>query len=199
MSFDMKTPIQPEEEGASPFLSGKTEHVEDPSPIHPQETIPSTSRSGKVLAQWETLEHAPAEHGQKTYTIVIAVFIAIVAYALYTNSPLMAIVFILIGMVGYLSLNRPEEPTRYTITDKGVTVGREFYPFEDISSFFILEDHPDFPKHLIIQTDGWLVSHVHIPLAEQRVEAIRHLLISVVPEKKYEPGLIDTIEKMFHI
>lgn len=199
MSFDMKTPTQPEEEGTSPFLSGKTEHVEDPSPKLPPETTPSTSRSGKVLAQWETLEHAPAEHGQKTYTIVIAVFIAIVAYALYTNSPLMAIVFILIGMVGYLSLNRPEEPTRYTITDKGIVVGREFYPFEDISSFFILEDHPDFPKHLIIQTDGWLVSHVHIPLAEQHVEAIRSLIITSVPERKYEPSLIDTIEKMFHI
>jgi hypothetical protein len=173
--------------------------VEDPSPTQPPESATPTSRFGKVLAQWETLEHTPAEHSQKTYTIVIAVFIAIVAYALYTNSPPMAIVFILIGMVGYLSLSRPEEPTRYTITNKGIVVGREFYAFEDISSFFILEDHPDFPKHLVIQTDGWLVSHVHIPLAEQRVEAIHSLLIASVPEQNYEPGLIDTIEKMFHI
>jgi hypothetical protein len=198
MSFDMKTPPQPGE-GDSPFLNGKTEHVEDPSPMRPPEINPSPSHSGKMLAQWETLDHTPTEHGQKTYMVIIAVFIVIVAYALYTNSPLMAIVFILIGMVGYLSLNQQEEPTQYTITDKGITVGREFYPFEDISSFFILEDHPDFPKHLIIQTDGWLVSHVHIPLAEQRAEAIRHILISAVSEQKYEPGLIDTIEKMFHI
>jgi hypothetical protein len=198
MSFDMKTSEQPEKE-PSPFLNGKPEHVEDPSPRFPSETASSASRPEKAVAQWEALEHAPAEHGRKTYAIVIAAFIVIVAYALYTNSPLMAIVFILIGMVGYLSLNRPEEPTRYTITDKGVTVGRELYPFEDISSFFILEDHPDFPKHLIIQTDGWLVSHVHIPLAEQRADAIRHLLLPFIPEKKYEPGLIDMIEKMFHI
>jgi hypothetical protein len=199
MSFDMKTPEQREGRSSSPFLGEKPEHIEDPSPKLPPDMAPTITRSGKMLAQWETLEHAPVEHGQKTYAVVIAVFIAIIAYAIYTDSPLMAIVFILIGMVGYLSLNRPEEPTRYTVTDNGITVGREFYPFEDIISFFILEDHPDFPKHLVIQTDGWLVSHIHIPLAEQRAEAIRSILIASVPEKKYEPGLIDTIEKMFHI
>ena len=200
MSLDMKTSGHATENGESPFLGEKTEHIEDPKPKFPATgTAPAAAYSGKTVAQWEALEHEPAQHGHKTYVVATAAFIAIVAYALYTNSPLMAIVFILIGMVGYLSLNRPEEPTRYTITDKGVTVGREFYPFEDISSFFILEDHPDFPKHLIIQTDGWLVSHVHIPLAEQRPEAIRHLLIASLQEKKYEPGLIDTIEKMFHI
>jgi hypothetical protein len=199
MSFDMKTPGRPDEGGDSPFLNGNAEHVEDPSPKLPPETTPSAPHSGKTLAEWEALEHEPSDLGKKSYIGIGFVFIAIVAYALYTNSPLMAIVFILIGMVGYLSLNRPEMPTRYVITSKGISVGREFYEYEDISSFFILEDHPSFPKHLIIQTNGWLVSHVHIPLAEQRADAIRHLLLPSVPEKKYEPGLIDTIEKMFHI
>lgn len=199
MSFDMKTPGQSDKKTRSPFLSGKAEHIEDPAPKLPPETAPSVARSGKTLAEWETIEHEPVDFGKKSYIGIGFVFIAIVAYALYTNSPLMALVFILIGMVGYLSLNRPELPTRYTITDKGINVGHEFYAYENISSFFILEDHPSFLKHLIIQTDGWLVSHVHIPLAEQRADVIRHLLLPFVPEKRYEPGLVDTIEKMFHI
>lgn len=198
MSFDMKTPGSPNGSNGSPFLGERPEPIEDPAP----KTVPtpaSSRKGGKILAQWETIEYEPAQFGSKAVTIAIAALIAIVAYAIYTDSPLMAIVFILIGMVGYLSLNRPEEPVRYAIMDKGIAVGREFYEYDDISSFWILEDHPDFPKHLIVRTDGLLISHVHIPLAEQHSEAIRSLIAPFVPEQKYEPGLIDTIERIFHI
>ena len=160
---------------------------------------PSAEHAGKTLARWEAFEHEPGTFGPKSYVPVTVIFITIIAYALYTNSPLMAIVFILIGMVGYLLMNRPTEMLEYSITEKGISIGKEFYGFEDIRSFWILEGHPDFPKQLIIQTDGWLVSHGHIPLAEQYPEAIRQFLAPHVPEEKYEPGLIDTIEKMFHI
>lgn len=198
MSLDMKTPGSPSGSNGSPFLGGKPGPIEDPAPKTAPAPIPGR-KGGKILAQWETLEHEPTQLGSRAVTIAIAALIAIVAYAIYTDSPLMAIVFILIGMVGYLSLNRPEEPVRYAMMDKGVAVGREFYEYDDISSFWILEDHPDFPKHLIIRTDGLLISHVHIPLAEQHPEAIRSLIAPFVPEQKYEPGLIDTIERIFHI
>lgn len=198
MSFDMRNPGQESGPEKSPFLGGKPEPVEDPIPKTGSTPVPGR-KSGKILAQWETLEHEPAQFGSRAVTIAIAALIAIVAYAIYTDSPLMAIVFILIGMVGYLSLNRPEEPVRYAVMDKGIAVGREFYEYDDIASFWILEDHPDFPKHLIIRTDGLLISHVHIPLAEQNVDAIRSFIAPFVPEQKYEPGLIDTIERIFHI
>lgn len=198
MSLDMKTSRLSKGSSDSPFLGENAEPIEDPAPKAPPVAIPG-HRSGKVLAQWEAVEHEPVQFGSRTVTIAIAALIAIVAYAIYTDSLLMAIVFILIGMVGYLSLNHPEEPVRYAILDRGIAVGREFYEYDDISSFWILEDHPSFPKHLIISTDGVLISHVHIPLAEQHPEAIRSLIAPFVPEQKYEPGLIDTIERIFHI
>lgn len=199
MSFDMRNPGQQNSSEKSPFLGGKPEPIEDPTPKNGDVSAMPRQKSGKTLAQWEALEHEPTHLGSRAVTIAIAALIAIVAYAIYTDSPLMAIVFILIGMVGYLSLNRPEEPIHYAVMDKGIAVGREFYGYDDIASFWILEDHPDFPKHLIIRTDGLLISHVHIPLAEQNVEAIRSFILPFVPEQKYEPGLIDTIERIFHI
>lgn len=196
MNLDMRNP-DGSGNNRSPFL-GHREPIDDPKHHDTATKAPAVS-TGKTLAHWETFEHEPTPTGTGTLRIALVALLAIVAYALYTNSPLMAIVFILIGMVGYLLMNRPPEITPFSISDKGVTVGKEFYGYDDIRSFWILENHPDFPKHLIIQTDGALVSHVHVPLAEQRPDAIRDILLRYVPEKKYEPGLIDTIEKMFHI
>ena len=198
MSFDMKRNV-PEGPAESPFLNEHEDPIDDPEPRIPSHFPPAAEHVGKVLARWETFEHEPGTIGSKSYIPIAIAFIAIVGYALFTDSLLMAIVFILIGMVGYLLMNRPTEIVEYSITEKGVSAGKEFYGFEDIRSFWILEGHPDFPKQLIIQTDGWLVSHVHIPLADQYPEAVRQFLAPHIPEEKYEPGLIDTIEKMFHI
>lgn len=195
MSLDMHTPD--DFESGRPPLLNRQDSIEDPkrhdvNPAHIQ-------WSENVLASWEAFEHEPMPIGVGASRIALALLLAIVAYAVYTNSPLMAIVFILIGMVEYLLINRPPEMTLFSISTKGIMIGKEFYQYDNIKSFWILEYHPDSPKQLIIQTDGVLVSHVHIPLAEQHPDAIRDILLGYLPEKKYELGLIDTIEKILHI
>ncbi len=202
MNFDMRPKTSGESHKDSPFLGAHPAPIEDPATPSQSITspsLPSSATGDKVLTSWDTLEHEPRELGSKAMSIAIGLLILIVAYAIYSDSLLMAIVFILIGMVAYLSLNQEEEPIRYAIMGRGIAVGREFYEYDDIMSFWILEHHPDFPKHLIIQTDGLLVSHVHIPLADQDAAAIRGFIAPFVPEQKYEPGLIDTIERIFHI
>lgn len=185
----------------SPFL-GKHTPIDDPRPKTNQEAIhpPQAASIGKTLAQWQAPEFTN-EGGARSGTLIaaVAVLIGIVAYAIYTNSPLMAIVFILIGMISYLSLNREPETVTFSITDKGVTTGKEFYEYGHLRSFWISEDHPSIPKELIIETAGSLVSHIPIPLADQNTDAIRSLLLNHVPEKKYEPGLIDTLGRILHI
>jgi hypothetical protein len=193
--------IHDKEKGISPFLD-RHSPIEDPQP---KRDVPDTNphpqgNTGKTLARWQAPEY-PRERaiGSGALVTAVAVFIGLVAYAIHTDSPLMAIVFILIGMISYLSLNREPELIVFSITTKGITTGKEFYEYEHLRSFWITEDHPDIPKELLIETTGTLVQHVPIPLADQNVDAIRSLLITHLPEKKYEPGLIDTIGRILHI
>jgi len=156
--------------------------------------------AGKAIIWWESVEHTPPFlKSKKVYATIVLAIIAIVAYALVTDSPLTAITFILIGMVGYLLFNRPPETVMFAISEDGITAGREFYGYDHIRSFWLMEDHPQFPNHLIIETDGALSSRVHVPLEENDPETIRRILLDHIPEIKYEPTLIDTIERMFHI
>lgn len=153
---------------------------------------------GKVLLNWKAHEHEPLELGPKSRIIVIIILVTIIAYALYTNSPLMAIVFILIGVVGYLSFYREPKEVMFLITSKGVIAGNEFYEYDSLESFFIY-DKPPFENILSIQTNGRLIPYVHIPITGINVSLLRDTLDEFIPEEEHHPGLVDTLEKILHI
>jgi len=157
-------------------------------------------QAGKAIIWWDSIEHTPPIlTSKKVYVGIVSAIIAVIAYSLFTDSPLTAITFILIGMVGYLLFNRPPETVMFAISEDGITAGREFYGYDHIHSFWIIEDHPQFPNHLIVETDGALSSKIHIPLEDNDPDTIRRILLDHIPEIRYEPGLVDTIERMFHI
>jgi len=72
-------------------------------------------------------------------TILLALLIV---YALVTNSPIMAITFILIGIIGYLQLKKEPQIINYTITHKGIIAENQIYEFENLESFWIFYDPP---------------------------------------------------------
>ncbi len=110
----------------------------------------------------------------------------------------MAIAFILIGVIGYLSLHHEPRVLDFLITTKGVIAGNEFYEFETLKSFFIYTE-PPFANILSIQTSGKLVPYVHIPVMTTDLDVLRDVLDNFIPEEKHEPGLVDTLEKLLHI
>jgi hypothetical protein len=155
------------------------------------------SRYGDILLHWDAPEHDALELGPRSRIVVLFLLIAIIGWALYTNSPLMAITFILIGMTGYLALGHEPGILPFYLTTKGIVAAKEFYEYDHIESFH-LYDEPPFDNLLSIKTNGHLVSHVHIPITTLPVAELRQTLAKYVPEDKHEPGLVDTLEKLLH-
>jgi hypothetical protein len=201
MSFDMRSAGRDLEESRSPFLDSAPQPVEDPRPKPPlEQSEPHSYKTGRILAHWESEGHdSPLLESKKTLFGVVSALILIIAYSVYTDSPIMAITFILIGMTAYLLFNRPAEAMEYMVTEKGVLVGREFYEYRSITSFWIIEDHPQFPKHLILDVAGIITPRLHIPLDGNDSEIMRRVLRKYVPEEQYDPSLIDIIERILHI
>ncbi len=171
-------------------------HDAFPEPIRREHTLPQ--QYGTILLHWDAPEHEPLELGPRARLVVLFLLIAIIAWALYTNSPLMAITFILIGMTGYLALHHEPKILPYYVTTKGIVAAKQFYEFDQIESFH-LYDEPPFDNLLSIKTNGHLVSHVHVPITMLPVEELRPILLQYVPEDKHEPGLVDSLEKLLHI
>lgn len=153
---------------------------------------------GNPLISWSAPEHMhlrPNPRGLMVSTIALSL---IIAYAIFTNSPLMAITFILIGIVGYLFVTRDPREFEFMITDQGVICGKTLYPFEDLHSFWI---HTELPLEglLSLHSRGILSPFIHIPIGDVPVEELRALLLNFVPEEKHHATVIDTLEKMLHI
>jgi len=164
----------------------------------PDQTYNIPSTYGEVLLRWQAREHEPLKLGPRSQVIITVLLIAIIGYAVYTNSPLMAITFILIGTVGYLLLHREPKVLPFLITTRGLIAGNKLYEFDALESFFIYTD-PPFENILSIQTNGELVPYVHIPIENVDTDVVRDTLNEFIPEEKHHPGLVDTLEKLLHL
>ena len=154
--------------------------------------------SDDILAHWQAPEYEVFERDKKWYVIVTLILAGVVSWALYSNSPVMAITFILIGIVGYLHINQEPGIINFMITTDGMVAGREIYEFDDLESFWIFYE-PEGLKSACLHTKSGILPYIHIPIHEEDPVRIRQILLEFLPEEKKEPGLVETMERLLKI
>ena len=195
MSFDLKTSQHKKPEKQVP-TSYSEEYFE--AAAHDDQEMDYSENVGKILHSWRAPEFEVYEKSGRWY-IIAALFIAsMVAYAIFTNSPIMAIVFILIGIVGYIYAQRNPNVVTFTITSKGLLADKEMYLYENIFSFWIFYE-PTHTKVISLHTKASMLPFVHIPLGDEDPAKLHELLLRNIPEIKQDQSLIDTIERVLHI
>jgi len=153
---------------------------------------------GKILYSWQAPEFEVYEKSGRWYIIAALFIAAMVIYALFANSPIMAITFILIGIVGYIYSQRNPNIVTFTISSKGLLANKEMYLYENIFSFWVFYE-PTHTKVISLHTKASVLPFVHIPLNEEDPVKLRELLMQNIPEIEQDRSLIDTIEKVLHI
>ena len=156
------------------------------------------SAAGTIMHQWRAPEFEVYEKSTQWYLAFAGFILAMVFYALTTNGPIMAITFILIGIVGYIYLQKDPRVITFSITSKGVAADREMYLYENINSFWIFYD-PLHTKTISLHTKASMLPFIHIPLQDEDPVKLREMLMLNIPEIKQDPGLIDAIERVLHI
>lgn len=148
------------------------------------------------LFHWQAKEYHKEEKSKRWYLVVVGILSTIIIYALLTNNPVMAVTFILIGVVGYLLLEKDPHPIDFTITDDGLTAGKELYPYENIQSFWLFYE-PEGKQYISLHTRATLIPYVKIPLGDLDPVSVRDTLLKYLHEEKHTPGLIDILEDLF--
>ena len=143
-----------------------------------------------------TDEHHGTPKSTEWYIVAGILLSCIVGYALFINSPMMAITFILIGVTVYLTVGKEPKETRFAITQEGIIAGRDIYDYEVLRSFWIFYE-PNARKVISIRTDTDLTPYVHIPLGDANPVHVRALLLQHLPEKKHPVRLVDILEMFF--
>ncbi len=154
--------------------------------------------SDNVLYRWQAPEYESYSRDKKWYAVMTLGLLAIVTYAFFTNSPLMAITFILIGIIEYIYISREPKILDFYITPKGIVVGNEIYEFEQMKSFWIFYD-PETIKSLSLRIKSGVVPFLQIPLNNADPNEIHQILIQYLPEIEQEYRLRDSISRMLRL
>jgi len=151
-----------------------------------------------LASQSQAPEFEVYEKSGRWYIIAALFIVVMVVYAIFADSPIMAITFILIGIVGYIYSQRNPNVVNFTITSKGILANKEMYLYENIFSFWIFYE-PNHTKVISLHTKASMLPFVHIPLGNEDPVKLRELLMRDIPEIKQDQSLIDTIERVLHI
>lgn len=178
----------------APIYQEKADESVDPQ----EEYEPDEREVGEIIHQWEAPEFEAYEKSDRWYLIFGAFIVAIIIYALVTNSPLMAITFILLGVVGYIYMQKDPRIITFSITSLGIVADKEMYLYENIKSFWIFYDPPH-DKTLSLHTNASMLPFIHIPIEDEDPTQLREILVQFIDEKKQSPSMINTLEKIFHI
>ncbi|MDP1845886.1 MAG: hypothetical protein Q8L09_04000 [Candidatus Moranbacteria bacterium] len=162
----------------------------------PGGAVAPASDTDEPVFSWEAPEYDHEEKHPKWYWIMGGALLAIIIYALVINAILMAITFILIGMLGYVYAEREPRLIRMEINSDGVRVDNYFYQYDDLKSFWIFYEVEEGIKTLSLHSKKTFLPHIHIPIENANPILIRETLINYLPEIRQELTIIDRLEKM---
>jgi hypothetical protein len=145
---------------------------------------------------WKAPEYEHEEKHPRWYILMGGILLAVIIYALVTNSLLMAITFILIGMLGYIYAEREPRMIQMEINSDGIQVDNYFYKYEDLKSFWIFYEVEENIKLLSFHSKKTFLPHIHVPVGGANPILIREVLVAYLPEIRQELTIIDRLERM---
>jgi len=179
------------------FLSNSDED-EEAEKDEEFEEISVDQLPNSVLHYWQAKEHEFYEKDNRWYLIVALLLVAVVGYSVYTNSPIMAITFILIGVTGYITLNKKPRIIDFAITEDGIVAGNKSYEFDEIKSFWIFYE-PGAMKVISLHTKSKLMPLAAIPIGNEDPVKLRSILLEYIPEIKQNLSAVDKFERIMGI
>lgn len=178
------------------LLEKNWEEPEMLPPPHNTELLEQHARDSHL--SWSAPEFDMVEQNKKRLSYAALVLLAIIIYATFTNNPIMAIVFVLIGIVAYMHLNKEPRILNFQIVPEGILAGKEIYEFENIRSFWIFYD-PEYKKVISLHIKSYLTPFVHIPINKEDPVEIRRILLEYIPEIKQEHNAAELLERFLGI
>ena len=150
----------------------------------------------KEILSWKTFDFT--EDTNKARWLKLAVIISFVIFigALWTKNFITAITFFLLTLVIFMNSRAKSKEIEVIITSKGIIVGEQNYFFDDLESFWIIEDRN---PAIILKSKKIFMPYAEIYLADQNPDNIREILKKRLKEKKEEESFLKDISRVIKI
>lgn len=148
------------------------------------------------LYTWQGHERTWLAKGKSWYVYAAIVVVLLLVYALLTQAWLMAILVSLLSGIVYLYSQEQAPVVDVVISDKGIYIGEEFYPFNLVKSFwfqFMPED-----AYVIFQLVNSTRSHITVSIDPNERSVIEVVLKEyLVADEFHRETFWERIEKLF--
>jgi hypothetical protein len=136
----------------------------------------------QTIIEWKTPEFIPMPRGRQWYLVASAIIISLVAYAIFTDSATMAIVFILLAGLFFMTHKQAPRMLTAKLTKLGVGYDKAFYPYNMINAFWVVY-HPPYVRSLYLRiANGKSYQYLKIELNYQDPTVVRNILTREIPE-----------------
>ena len=144
--------------------------------------------------EWEGREYEYDPKSADWYWAVGIVAVALTIAALLFGSYLLAVLVVIATTA--LALHAAKHPPvhRFALTEQGLVIDHDLYPYEHLHSFAMLEYiGDDKPPVLSIKTESWFAPHLLIPLREVDVDALYTHLLERIEETEHSHSIVDVV------
>lgn len=167
----------------------------EPKELAPKSAVPERSKSLlSVIFQWEAMEFEKIPKTKEWFWAGAIVGAALIIVALIQKNFLFAIVVVLAGFLVYIYSQKEPRKISFSISNRGVIIGKRLYEYDSLKSFWIFYEPPRI-RELSIESKKHFMPRIALPLDEADPIKLREALIQFLPEIKHEEDLSDMIAK----
>lgn len=136
---------------------------------------------------WKALEYKRKEKTADWYWAVILISLAMVVTSFVIHNILFAILIIIsTAVLMSFSIIAPKTVS-ISMNQKGITIGREMYPFATLEAFWV-EGNDEYNQKILLRSKKLIMPLIAIPLEEHHHLDIREFLLEYLPEvEMHEP------------
>jgi hypothetical protein len=147
--------------------------------------------------EWEALEY---HHIEKTsdwfWGLGLLAIVSIGISIFFSNILFAAVILLGAGTVALFGA-RPPHMMHFSVTARGITIGKNLYPYGTLDSFWVVDDPHTHPQ-LLVKSKQLLMPLIVIPITHVNPSDIRDRLLDELPEEEHHEPLSEKLLQFFH-
>jgi hypothetical protein len=152
------------------------------------------------LFEWHGKEYASEEKGADWYWALGIVAAALIVVCVLFNNILLALVIAAATIALALQSARRPRVHTFAITEGGIIIDRDLYPYESMLHFSVFEYIDEtIPPSLSIKTKHLLAPHLLIPIIGYDPVDIYDYIAFHLPEGKHDESIVDRVIELLHL
>ena len=158
------------------------------------------ANTGDVVFDWAVNEYEKHERSKRWYVITAVAGVALLLYSVISGNYLFALIVVLFGIILFLQDMLQPTEVSFSITEAGIVVGNTYYPFKEITSYWMIYNPPEV-KNIYFSTNNILKHRLQVPLLDNDPRPIRDFLNQFIVEdlNQEEEPLSDRLGRIFKL